>query len=93
MKRLAVFILGMFLMASQAHAAYAPATPAIVGGGIHGGAVLPLFAGAVTGAIFVEIMNAEGVSFPACGDKWLKQPQAGTKCFSEYPDPIHKDGV
>lgn len=93
MRKLAVLILGMFLMAPQAHATYAPVAPVVVGG-VHGGAILPLFAGAVTAAIAIEILNAEGVAFPLCSDGWqVGAPQPGTKCYQEYPEAIHKDGM
>lgn len=93
MKKLAILILAVFLVAPEAHAAYW-CPPAVVGGGVHGGAIFFPFALAVGGAIAVEVLNAEGASFPTCGDKWLTQPQAGpVRCFSEYPEQIHKDGV
>ena len=88
-----LLILGMFLFAQPAHAAYAPVAPVVVGGGASGGPAFFPFAGAVGASLLVLYLNAEGVPFPLCGDNWMNSPQTGTKCYGEYPEPVHKDGV
>lgn len=93
-KLLAFIILGTFLFSSHAHAAAAAIVPPPVVVGVSSG--LPdfwLFSGALAGAAMVEYFDAEGIAFPVCGDNWMSAPQKGTKCFGEYPAPVHKDGV
>lgn len=93
MKKLLVVMLLAFSFIGHAHAAVVYPPPLVYGPPSTGPAFFP-FAGAVTGAIAIEILNAEGVPFPACSEGWqMGTPQNGTKCYSEYPIDVHHDGV
>lgn len=86
-KVLAVLILMVGIsFAGQAHAQTAPTMIPPAAAYTAQSPDFLMFTGALGFGMLVMIMDVEGVPFPLCG-------VVGNKCYQEYPEAIHKDGV
>jgi hypothetical protein len=93
-KALVVLMLAVSMFSGHAKAQTVPSVYVPCLGDCYAGPAFFPFAGAVAFGATVLVLNAEGVSFPACQDNWLIKPQDGeTKCYDSYPEAVHKNGV